>query len=349
MHTHMTMRTAGYTTLALSLAFAAAAGAQGLSYDILTTGSGLGRGRSSETRTFMAAHGQFSGGKSRLDITESMSRGGMMGAGTYMIMNTIKGTTTMVDPAKREYMEINPAELAKSTAGLQQSMSGMMKQELSGVRVNVEELGAGETIEGYATIKYRMTDDYTMKMTIMGRTTESVEHSTTDLWVAPKLDGIMNPMARPAAVASTGPMAELTAELTKAYAKVRQGVVLKSIHSSEAVTDGKSSTTTITMTLSNVKRASISASVFEVPSDYTKAASPLEALAGMSDSVNGAMRGAPKKRRANDAVSAVGEAVDSAKAGAKQGAVEGAQEEAKDDAKAQAKKALGRLFGRPMD
>ena len=272
-----------------------------------------------------------------------------MGAGTYMIMNPAKGTTTIVDPAKREYLEINPSELAKSTAGLQQAVSGMVKQELSGVRVNVEELGAGETIEGYATLKYRLTDDYTLKTSIMGRTTETVAHSTTELWVAPKLDGIMNPMARPAASAATGPMAELTTELTKAYSKVRPGVMLKSIHTSESLTNGKSNTSTMTMTLSNVKRASISASVFEVPSDFTKAASPLDALSAVSDSLNNAMRGASKKRGSNGAVSAVGEAVDSAKAGAKQGVVEGAQEEAKDDAKAQAKKALGRLFGRPME
>ncbi|MEO5815697.1 MAG: DUF4412 domain-containing protein [Gemmatimonadaceae bacterium] len=311
MKTNITMRAPCLATLALSVALASGAGAQGLSYDILTTGSGTGRGGSPETRTFMAAHGQFAGGKSRLDITESMSRGGMMGAGTYMIMNPAKGTTTMVDPAKREYLELNPSELAKSTAGLQQMVSGMVKQELSGVRVNVEELGAGETIEGYATLKYRITDDYTMKTSIMGRTSETVEHSTTDLWVAPKLDGIMNPLARPASSAATGPMAELTNELTQAYTKMRSGVMLKSIRTSASVTNGKSNSSTMTMTLSNVKRASISASVFEVPSDYAKAASPLDALGAMSDSLNG-------------------------------------KSETKDDPKAQAKKALGRFLGRPM-
>jgi hypothetical protein len=309
---NMTMRAAGFTTLALSLTIATALGAQGLSYDILTTGSGTGRGGSSETRTFMAAHGQFAGGKSRLDITESLSRGGMMGAGTYMIMNPAKGTTTMVDPAKREYLELNPSELAKSTAGLQQMVNGMVKQELSGVHVNIEELGAGETTEGYATLKYRITEEHTMKTSIMGRTSEMVDHSTTELWVAPKLDGIMNPMARPAASAATGPMAELTAELTKAYAKVRPGVMLKSIRTSETVSNGKNNSSTMTMTLSNVKRASISSSVFEVPSDYAKAASPLDALGTVSDSLS-------------------------------------AKGEGKDDAKVQAKKALGRFLGRPME
>jgi hypothetical protein len=144
-------------------------------------------------------------------------------------------------------------------------------------------------------------------------------------------------------------MAELTAELTKAYTKVRQGVMLKSIRTSESVTDGKTNSSTMTMTLAHVKRASISPSVFEVPSDYTKAASPFDALGAMSDSLKGTMNGGSRKRGPNGAISTAGEAVDSAKAGVKQGVVEGAKEEAKDDAKAQAKKALGRFLGRPME
>ena len=289
----MTMRAASFTTLALCATFATGAGAQGLSYDLLTSGTGLGRGGAGETLTFMAAHGQFADGKSRLDITESLSPGGPMGPGTYMIMNTTKGTMTMVDPAKRQYVEMNPGEMAKSAAGLQQAMGGMMKQELSGVRVNLEELGAGETIEGYATLKYRLSQDYTMKTSMMGRTTEMVQHSTTDLWVAPKLDGIMNPMARPAASAATGPMAALTAEVTKAYAKMRPGVMLKSITTSETTTSGRSNKSTMTMTLSNVKRTSISPSVFEVPSGYTKMASPMDALGAASDSLKRAMKRGP--------------------------------------------------------
>ena len=330
--------------------------AQGLSYDILTTGTGRGRGGETQTRTFMAAHGQFSNGTSRLDITESMSpAGGLMGAGTYMIMNTGKGTTTIVDPAKREYMELNPSEMAKSAAGLQQAVGGMVKTELSGVRVGVEDLGAGESIEGYPTIKYRVTDDYTMKMTIMGRTTQSVQHSTTDLWVSPKLDGIMNPMARPAASATTGPMADLTAEMVKAYAKVRPGVMLKSIRTSETVTDGKTNTSTMSTTLSNVKRATISPSVFEVPADYTKAASPMDALAPLGAAVDSLKKAAGSRRtrrptRRDRAVRfpRLVQAADSAKAGVKEGVVEGAKEQAKDDAKAQTKKTLGRIFRRPM-
>jgi hypothetical protein len=241
-----------------------------------------------------------------------------------MISNSAKGTTTMVDPAKREYVEMNPAELAKSTAGLQQSLGSIAKMDVSNVAVHVDDLGAGEAIEGYSTLKYRITESYTMNMSVMGRTTTTAQTSTTDLWVAPQLDDVMNPTARPASGAATGPMAELTAQVTAAYTKVRKGVMLKRITTSESNSNGKTRSTTLTMTISNVKRGAISASAFQVPSGYTKAASPLEALSPLgvaSESLDAARARSRGARPPSDSI----------------------------DPAAQAKKALGKLFGRPRE
>ncbi|MEP6732985.1 MAG: DUF4412 domain-containing protein [bacterium] len=330
---------------ALMLVVAPTLRAQGLSYDLRSTMTGVDpRSGSSVTRTTMAAHGQFVSGMSRLDVTESLSpKGGMMGSGTYMITKAAKGTTTIVDPAKREYMVLDAAELAKTSAGLQQATAGLSKTEVSDISVNMEELGPGESIEGYSTVKYRLTQGFTMTISVMGMKRGSTSHTTTEFWIAPQLDGAMNPTARPAAAsAPTGPMAELTTRLAQAYSNVRKGVVLKAISTVESSGSGKTHTTTMTMTLANVKRSAINPSVFEVPSDYTKAASPLDALGpvgAMSDSINAA-----RARSGGKGIpSTLGEVADSAKAGAKQGVVE----EAKDGAKDKAKHAIGRMFGRP--
>ena len=335
---HVTAR-----AFAIVLFGAVSLGAQGLSYDIRNTMTGVDpRSGSTMTRTTMAAHGQFAGGMSRLDVTESMSPpGGMMGSGTYMITKPAKGTTTIVDPAKREYMVLNPAELAKTAAGLQQAMGGLSKTEVSDITVNMEALGAGESIEGYSTLKYRLTQGFTMTVSVMGMKRGSTSHTTTEFWIAPQLDGAMNPTARPvAASAPTGPMAELTTRLAQAYSTVRRGVVLKAISTVESSGNGKSRTNTMTMTLTNVKRAAISPSVFEVPSDYTKAASPLDALAPLS-AVGDSLNAARARSGGKGMPATFGEVADSAKAGAKQGAVE----EARDGAKDKAKHAIGRMFG----
>ena len=73
-------------------------------------------------------------------------------------------------------------------------------------------------------------------------------------------------------------MAALTAELSKAYGKMRKGVMLKRVATTKSETRGKTHTSTMTMTITNVKRGSVSPKVFEVPAGYTKAASPLSTM-----------------------------------------------------------------------
>ena len=217
----------------------------------------------------MAAHGQFANGSSRLDVTESMAPGGMMG----------KGTTTFVDPAKQQYMELNPAEMAKQAAGLQQALGGLSKTEILDLHIDVEDLGAGEKIEGYATLKYRLTESYTMKITVMGRANQTTQHSVSEIRVAPQLDGIMNPSARPAAAgAAIGPMAELAEKTAKAYAKVKPGAMLKTIHTGTSGEGANAKTTVMTMTVANLKREAIGPGVFQTPAGYTKMDSPFGAL-----------------------------------------------------------------------
>jgi hypothetical protein len=247
-----------------------ALGAQGLSYDMSTTGTGPDRSGAIATRNYMSAHGQFQGGNSRLDITESMAPGGMMGTGTYMITSGSKGTVTSVDPAKQQYTVIDIAEMGKTANDMQAALGGIAKMEFTDIKVDLQDLGAGEPIDGYATYKYRLTQAFTMKMTMMGHSINSPSTSTTDVWVAPQLDGLMDPSARPMVATPTGPMAELMRQLTAQYGKMKKGLPLKRITTSVSGDGARQHTTTMTSTITNVKKSAISPSVFEVPSGYTK-------------------------------------------------------------------------------
>jgi hypothetical protein len=335
----------------------AAAQAQGFSYDMKTTGEQPGRGASASAgpHIMMAAHGQFANGNARLDFTQSPMPGGFMGQGTYMIVKSASSVSTFVDPAKREYYEIDRDDLTKTAAAAQQMTGGLVKTDVSDVAVTTEPLGSGEAIEGYATVKYRITDAYTMTMSIMGRTTKSTSHSTTDLWIAPQLDGIMNPMSRQAPAAPAGPMAALTTELTKAYAKIGKGVVLKTTRTSVSETGSKATTSTMTTDVSNIKRTAINPTVFEVPAGYTKTAGlagGLGMLNAIGDSLKAARAAAGKQGATGGSSGSMAEVspgavVDTVKAGAEQGALSSTKQAASDAAGTQAKKAIGKLFGRP--
>lgn len=309
-------------------------GAQGLTYDMrMTGGRDGGGGHAMPAQTVMTAHGQFSGGNSRMDIDQSMMPGGMMGKGTYIIVRSNSRTELIVDPEKRSYIEINPDSMAKFAAAAQGALGGMVKSEMTDVSAGVEELGPGEAIQGYATIKYRLTSGYTMTTSVMGRTSRTTERSTTDMWVAPKLAGLFNPMARGAQpVAGTSAFAD---KMAAAYAKIGKGVPIKTV--TQSVTTGDhGSTSTSTMELLNIRTGAINPSVFEVPAGYTKT----DIMAGMG-AAGSALDSLKGKLGKGNLIGQMGDS-------AKQGAKEGATEEAKNQAKEKAKGAIRGLFGRPL-
>ena len=263
-----------HAALTFAMLLAPALAAQGYSYDISTTMTHTDRKTGRDTTLpMMMAHGQFEKGVSRLDVTHSMAPGGIMGTGTYIISNSTTRMTTFVDPAKKQYMEFDIAELSKEAGDLTKALGGMMKIEITDVQVNLESQGAGEKLEGYSTLKYKLTESYTMDMSIMGHSTKTPTHNTTEMWIAPDLDAIMNPTARPdlaKAAAATGMMAPLTTAIMKAYANVKPGVPLKRVSTNVSGEGDKLRTTVTTMLITNVKKGSIPASVFEVPAGYTK-------------------------------------------------------------------------------
>ena len=280
---------AGIALLAL-LVSGPAAGAQGLSFDLRTTGQFTDpRTGQMTTRTMMAGHGQFAGTSSRIDISESMTPGGLMGKGTYIIVKGTPRTEFIVDPEKHSYLEVHPDSLAKIASAMQGALGGMVKTEMSDVIVNVDKLGAGETIQGYPTVHYRLTEGYTMRTTMMGRTNRSTQHSTTDLWIAPQLAGLFNPMAGAGAGTSAGggSYAAYADRIAKAYAKLGPGTPIKSVRQSESTRGGKTSTNSMTMELLNIRRGPVNPAVFEVPAGYTKE----ESLTGMMGAAS-----APRRR-----------------------------------------------------
>jgi hypothetical protein len=258
-------------SLTAALTFVSVVQAQGYSYDISTSGTDS---RTNTTQVVSASHGRWTKGFTRIDVVSSPARGGMMGAGTYMIGDASTGITAFVDPEKRQYYELNARESSAQAAELQTAMSSVAKMEVVDVHADMEELGAGERMEGYATLRYRLTESYTLRMSVLGHATDTREHSVSEIWVAPELNGDLNPGSRP--VASTNAMMKpLTDAIMIAYAKLKPGVMLRMVHTSASGEGKTARSSTTTMTVSNFKHESFAASVFQVPSGYTKIASPL--------------------------------------------------------------------------
>ncbi len=304
------------------------ASAQGLTYDMTLTGTYTDP-RSSQpvSRPMMAAHGQFADGNARIDYqqvgapTGRPARPGLFGPGTYIIVKGATHTSYFVDPAKREYVEFNSDSMSKVSERLQASLDGLVTTEWSDVSASGDIAGAGEAIEGYSTIKYHVVDNATMTMTIMGRRSQSITRSTTDIWIAPKLSAAINPMGRSLTGSHSGANSAYTDALTAAYAKLPKGAPLKTVTHSETVDNGKTTRSDMTMTLAHLTTGAVSASVFELPAGYTKndLFGQMSSLGKLGDSLKKAGEAAPPTPSVAQSVSdgVTGQAKDEAKEKAK--------------------------------
>ncbi len=305
----------------VSGAISHAVSAQGLTYDMKMTAQRDGSSSGSQPQVLMTAHGQYSGGNSRLDIDQSVTPGGMMGKGTYIVVRNATRNEWIVDPEKHQYIEMNIDSAAKFAANMQLSLGPIVSMKTSDVTADLQPLGPGETIQGYATTKYRLTYGATSTVTVFGRTKKSNSVTTMDMWIAPQLAGLYNPAPNPAMGNSAAAQ-----KLAAAYAKMGNGVAIKTVSHTQTTGDDASAMSA-TMELLNIKRTRIDPSVFEVPAGYAK----IDMTAAMS-ALNGNGKG-----------NFVGQLGDSAKAGAK----EGASNEVKNQAKDKAKGIIRGIFGRP--
>lgn len=313
-------------TAALAAAPNASAKAQGLTYDMKMS---LRKGVSDtagEPQIMMSGHGKFSDGNSRMDMDESIMPGGFMGKGTYMIVRSGTRNEWIVEPDKQQYIEINVDSAANFSAG-SMNLMGLVKMETSGVTVDMVPMGPGETIQGYTTMKYRVTSHFTSTTSIFGRKKRSKNSVTTDIWMAPRLAGLYNPAS---SASQGGGGSELGQKMRAAYAKMGKGAVLKTVSQTQSSGD-HAAAMTATMELLNIKQARVSPSAFEVPRGYAKI-DGTAALSILGGGGNGGSSG-----------SFGGQIADSAKQGVKQGVAA----EVKDQAKAKAKGLLHGIFGRP--
>jgi len=242
-----------------------------------TTQSVDGKGNKKDV-TSMVARGQVTGTKARLDFDATNGPSMPMAErGNYMIIDGGSGTMTVVDPGDKQYTETNMAEFGKGLAGMMSAMGGMVKMSVSDVQVATEKLGAGEAIAGHSTEHYRMTQSYTMAMSMFGRKSTTAMKGTIDYWVAPDLKHLVNPfMEFGGSMAGSmgamgGGMQELMDKTQAAQKQLFVGMPVKMVSTTVATDEkGNQSTTIATTEMSDFKSADIPASAFEVPSGYTK-------------------------------------------------------------------------------
>jgi hypothetical protein len=323
--------------------------AGGTTYEFIVR-SQADRTGNKETVT-MRGRGTFAGSDGRIDILETaaQSNGSQVfgSKGSYFL--TLDGGKKMilVDPEKKQYMEWDVASMLAGMSTMMHAVGGLVKMEMSDVKVDAQSLGAGEMLQGYKTVHYQLTQSYTMTVKVFGRGSKTRNESTIDYFFAPALMGLANPF-----VSNSQRMSQsldlfnnpdYKNQMAAAQAKIQYGVPVKTVIKTISTDDkGKQETSVMTTEMVNFKNTDVPKSTFEIPAGYTMVQMPK-----LDGSVAGGANGAGGTGSGNAGATTGPEInADSAAAAAKKGAAEGVKEGAKGAAKEGAKSKIRGIFKR---
>ena len=316
MHTRLSRATRFAAAAAIPFVFAAAIPvADGMSYEFVMRSTGKATGNK-ETVT-MRGRGVYAGDDAKIEILEAGSSAGGTeaygGKGSYFIVHDGGKEMLLVVPKEKQYMKWDLMSMMAGMGKVINAVGGLVKLQMSDVSIDAQDLGAGESVQGYPTRHIRMTQKYTVSASVFGKSSKTRSEATTDYYFAPSLR-IANPF-----VSNSQSMAMMNqfdmfknsdyqSQLSAAQAKLpKNGVPLKTVTTTISTDEkGKQETSTTIMEMVNFKSANIPKSEFEVPSDYKMVEMPnlsatADANAPNGPGVNGDSVSAAAKAGAKDA------------------------------------------------
>jgi hypothetical protein len=264
---------------ALALLLGATPGAtKGISYDFsMVTTNDNGKGKDMT----MAGKGMVAGGNARIEFTDvnmpqMRAQGGPFAEGSYILFKSATKEFIVVDTKQKQYSSMNQDQLMNLTSAL----TNIVKVEMTNVHVDADRVQPDTTVDSYKTEHYRMTQQYHMKMSVAFIHSENDVSSVLDYYYASQFDDLINPYMS-SGWSSSGNFfnnADYTTQLKAASSKLHHGVpVLMVMHSTTTDKKGKATSGTTTMHTTNLVRADIPASTFEIPAGYTKYEPPQQA------------------------------------------------------------------------
>lgn len=331
--------------IALPLAFAAAMPmADGMTYEFVMKSQNTRTGNKEDIT--MRGRGTYAGDQAKIEILDASSTTGGFesfgGKGSYFITRGGGQEMLMVNPAQKQYMKWDIANMFAGMSKMVNAVGGLVKMQMSDVHIDAQDLGSGGNIQGYPTHHVRMTQNYSVAVSVFGRSRKTQNQTTTDYYFAPSLK-IANPFvsnSQQMAMLSQMDMfnnSDFKTQMMTANAKMpKSGVPLKTVTTTIATDEkGKAETTVTTMEMVNFHPSNIPASAFAIPSDYKMVEMP-----NMTPNMNGLANGNSNgKGNSGPALNA-----DSIAAAAKAGAADGAKQEVKDAAKDATVKKLRGIF-----
>lgn len=256
------------------------AGAQeapGLAFDVsvVTGDSAAGPGQT--------GRGWIVGKRTRLDLRGGMPGMAMpeMGGDNVSIIvldSSDAPTVAMVMHDTKKFLY--PSRMMEQLREMMQAMPEMPQMSLSVSNVVVDTLGAGETISGFATKRYRLRAEIAMSMSMMGESENVSMHMESEGDFSEELSEFSDPLQDTRgfkSMMSGMPWADSasTAEMEKLARAVPRGLALRQIDRVTGVTESGEIPQTTTTRFSNVRRENVPLAMFAIPEGYTEMQMPM--------------------------------------------------------------------------
>jgi hypothetical protein len=213
-----------------------------------------------------------SGDRGRVDV----QRSGGDGSRDYLLLGDGGRSVTIVNPRERSYSSTSAHAFERIVSTAMGAVQVAMSNRLSDVRIHAERLGAGDTIAGYPTQRYRLTQEYTTHLSVMGVDADPEYHVViTDYWAAPGLTLMRNPLVEMLATTETV-MAQTDRAFVERSAAARdalfKGMPLRMIVAARSTGGGEKhghdEPARLTVEVSRVVRGPVARAALDLPRGY---------------------------------------------------------------------------------
>jgi len=225
----------------------------------------------------ITGHVVGSNDKMRIDLTTTGSSAQvspLTSEGPISMLVTDSGRTiSYLDAKNSQYLQVRPAEMLAEA-----QKTGDMQMQFSNAQASVDSLGAGPTILGHPTRRYRVNTGMTISMTAFGQSQSIKLTSTTEYLFATDIQGTLNPFSS----LSGNDMMNMFGASNKDFAdkmnavqaKVPKKTPLRASSSATVVAQGQTRTTNTRAEVTRVQWVTADPKVFEIPANYTAGTLP---------------------------------------------------------------------------
>jgi hypothetical protein len=200
----------------------------------------------------------------------------------YLLLLNGGHTVAVVHTERREYETMDDTSFQRLIGAALDAVGNLVSLHLADIKIETQSLGAGDTIAGYATRRYRLLQEYTVSIGALGFSAGDQHHVVvTDFWVSPDLRLPVNPLLELLATVETA-LAQRSEDFVRRSAAARSalfsGTPLKMVVTARSFDPnatgggggGGGEHSVRTYVVTRVERTSFDRALFEVPDGYTR-------------------------------------------------------------------------------